>query len=196
MLVRFLFALLVLLPYEMLSHSHPVWLTFVVALAGFGLGHVMEAQLKRVKSQKSNQAVKVLLSVAVVGVAAVLLIQSSAADTEYYEHVNEVTTHPQKWEGKSLKVHGFVEPGSIDEHIEGDHAVRTFVLEYKGQRLLVKHSGPKPDTFRDLAEVVAEGTLVKKDDGSYILQSTNLMAKCPSKYQQDKRSALPRSAAR
>ena len=133
-------------------------------------------------------ATKVLLSVAVVGGGGGMLIYSSMAEAEYYKHVDEVTIEPDRWEDKSLKVHGFVEAGSIDEQIVDQATVRTFVLEYQGERIRVHHKGPKPDTFRDTSEVVAQGRLVKEESGEYVLHATELMAKCPSKYEENKRS--------
>ena len=132
-------------------------------------------------------ATKVLLSVAVVAGGGGMLIYSSLAEADYYKHVDEVTLAPDKWVDKSLKVHGFVEAGSIDEKIVGQATVRNFVLEYKGERIRVRHKGPKPDTFRDLAEVVAKGTLLSDADGP-VLEASELMAKCPSKYEAEKRS--------
>jgi cytochrome c-type biogenesis protein CcmE len=90
---------------------------------------------------------------------------------------------------KNLKVHGFVEAGSIDENIVGQTTVRTFVLEYKGERIHVRHKGPKPDTFRDLAEVVAQGKLVAGPSGP-VLEASELMAKCPSKYEAERRGRV------
>ena len=90
-----------------------------------------------------------------------MLIYSSMAEADYYKHVDEVTAEPDHWVDKHLKIHGFVEPGSIDEKIVGESTVRTFVLEYKGERIHVTHKGPKPDTFRDLAEVVGTRTYGK-----------------------------------
>ncbi|HWM86892.1 MAG TPA: cytochrome c maturation protein CcmE [Kofleriaceae bacterium] len=133
---------------------------------------------------------KVLLSVAVVGGGAGMLIYSSLAEAEYYKHVDEVTLEPQRYVDKSLKVHGFVEPGSIDEQIVGQSTVRTFTLEFKGERIRVRHKGPKPDTFRDLAEVVAQGKLLAEADGP-VLEASELMAKCPSKYEEQKRTRAP-----
>jgi cytochrome c-type biogenesis protein CcmE len=138
-------------------------------------------------------ATKVLLSVAVVGGGAGVLVYSSMAEADYYKHVDEVTLAPDRWVDKNLKVHGFVEAGSIEEKIEGQATVRTFVLEHKGERIHVLHKGPKPDTFRDLAEVVALGKLVKKD-GAIVLEATELMAKCPSKYEADRKRVGPAGA--
>ena len=48
--------------------------------------------------------------------------------------------------------------------------------------LLVRNKGPKPDSFRDRSEVVAEGKMID-ENGAPVLVATSLMAKCPSKYQ-------------
>jgi cytochrome c-type biogenesis protein CcmE len=135
-------------------------------------------------------ATKVLLSVAVIAGGGGMLIYSSMAEADYYKHVDEVTAEPDHWVDKHLKIHGFVEPGSIDEKIIGESTVRTFVLEYKGERIHVTHKGPKPDTFRDLAEVVAKGKLLQTKDGP-VLEASELMAKCPSKYEAERRDKKP-----
>ena len=56
------------------------------------------------------------------------------------------------------------------------------VLEHKGKRIKVRNKGPKPDSFKDKSEVVAEGRIVE-ENGEPVLVATNLMAKCPSKYE-------------
>jgi len=134
-----------------------------------------------------NRTLKILLSISIIGAAAGVLFYSSMSEAEYYKHVDEVLQNPERFEGKSLKVHGFVEAGSIKEEIRDQNIHRTFILGFEGKRILVSHSGPKPDTFRDLSEVVARGTLVKID-GAYQLEAEELMAKCPSKYQENQRS--------
>lgn len=131
-------------------------------------------------------ATKVLLSVAIIGGGAGMLIYSSLAEADYYKHVDEVVLAPDRWVDKSLKVHGFVEPGSIHERIVGQSTVRDFILHYEGERIRVQHKGPKPDTFRDAAEVVATGTLLAQADGLQ-LQASELSAKCPSKYEEERR---------
>jgi cytochrome c-type biogenesis protein CcmE len=134
-----------------------------------------------------NRTLKILLSLSIIGAAAGVLFYSSMSEAEYYKHVHEVLKDPQRFEGTSLKVHGFVEAGSIVEEIRDQNIHRSFILEYEGQRIRVHHSGPKPDTFRDLSEVVARGTLVNMD-GEFQLEAVELMAKCPSKYEENKRS--------
>ena len=101
------------------------------------------------------------------------------------------------WEGKELKLHGNVEAGSIVEKIVDQEQHRTFLLTHGGKKFRVFSSGPKPDTFKDAAEVVATGHIVKASDEKaladrlgvhmesdldYVLDASELMAKCPSKY--------------
>lgn len=130
--------------------------------------------------------VKIIVTALAVAGAGGLVLYSSMSDAEYYKHADEVLAHPTQWEGKTMRVHGHVEPGSINEEIVGKQTRRTFILESKGTRLLVRNEGPKPDTFRDEAEVVAKGKLLK-ENGTYVFEATELMAKCPSKYKQNRR---------
>jgi cytochrome c-type biogenesis protein CcmE len=138
--------------------------------------------------RRSNSKGKlVLVSVAVACVAIGTLVFSSFADAEFFKHVDEVTKSPDGWVDKNFKLHGYVEPGSIKESIVGQKTQRSFVLESQGQRMLVRSEGPKPDTFKDLAEVVATGRLTKEGD-AYVFVASDLSAKCPSKYTEEQRS--------
>jgi cytochrome c-type biogenesis protein CcmE len=137
----------------------------------------------------SSRAIKILLTVVIVGGGVgVLLYSSLEADVSYYKHVEEVMASPDDWAQKPLQVHGFVEPGSIDKRIEGQQQKTDFVLESKGKRLHVSTTAPTPDTFKDNAEVVATGKLLQRDGGEYYLQATELTAKCPSKYEENRRT--------
>jgi cytochrome c-type biogenesis protein CcmE len=148
-----------------------------------------------------SRTIKVLITVAVILGGAGMLIYSSMADAELYKYVHEITEQPEEWAGKSIRVHGYVEAGSIHEEIVGQQTRRSFILESPcpsgskqiegctpGQvkRLRVENAGPKPDTFKELAEVVAKGRL-EKVDGEYVFQASELMAKCPSKYEENQR---------
>ncbi len=136
------------------------------------------------------------------------LVYSSVGHAQHYKMVDElVVDHLDKWNDKELKVHGYVEAGSIVESIIDQVQHRTFVLQKNGKKIRVFNEGPKPDTFKDQSEVVATGRLVKASDlqelavqmckkptiGSgcpiradaeqmWVVESSDLMAKCPSKY--------------
>ena len=136
------------------------------------------------------------------------LLYSSSEAAQHYEMVdNLVAQGLDGYKDKHLKVHGFVEAGSIVEAIINQEQKRTFVLQKNGKKIRVFSTGPVPDTFKDQSEVVASGKLLKSGDTQkladeicaktkvgagcpirtdaeqvYVVESTELMAKCPSKY--------------
>jgi cytochrome c-type biogenesis protein CcmE len=141
---------------------------------------VQEKPARRADSM--NTTVKVLLSVVViVGVVAFMRF-SARGHTGDYKMVDELVASHGPYIGKPMKVHGYVEPGSIVEEVVDQEMIRTFVLEYRGKRIVVRNKGPKPDSFKDRSEVVAEGKIVE-ENGEPVMIADNLMAKCPSKYQ-------------
>ena len=136
---------------------------------------------------------------AVVAVGGVgFLVKSSVSSAQHYKMVDDLLASDlTSWKGKELKVHGWVESGSIHESIVNQETHRTFLLQREGKKIRVFNSGPKPDTFKDQSEVVATGHLVPaaqmkslaeslgvslESDIPYVVDSTELMAKCPSKY--------------
>lgn len=131
-----------------------------------------------------NRNIKRLLAAFVVVGGAGLLIYSSIASAEYYKKVDELMTEPDKFLGKTLRVHGWVELGSVDEKIVEQQIKRSFWLEANGARILVHHHGPVPDSFDQDggSEVVAKGKLAK-ENGEWVFHADDLMAKCPSKYE-------------
>jgi len=141
---------------------------------------------------------KIVLT-AVVAVGGVgFLVKSSVSSAQHYKMVDDLLASDlTSWTGKELKVHGWVESGSIHESIVNQETHRTFLLQREGKKIRVFNSGPKPDTFKDQSEVVATGHLVPaaqmksvaeslgvalESDLPYVVDSTELMAKCPSKY--------------
>jgi len=115
-----------------------------------------------------------------VGGVAYLFASSAGEAFEYYKHVDEVVPEAARWQKKPLQLHGFVVPGSIKKRFDRDNGR----LEYKfdvtncGQQIEAMYAGTVPDTFKDGAEVVVKGSI----DGE-AFHSTEIMAKCPSKYQ-------------
>jgi cytochrome c-type biogenesis protein CcmE len=131
---------------------------------------------------------------------------------QHYKHVDELVTDGfDQWTDKELKIQGQVVPGSLVEGVLDHETQRTFVIDKSGKKMRVFSKGPTPDAFNDKAEVVATGRLVKAADlqtladqlckgtpskaGSlascpvrvdaeqtYVVQATELSAKCPSKY--------------
>lgn len=129
-----------------------------------------------------STTVKVLLSIAVLALVVGFFRYTARGHTSHYKMVDEVMVAWDSWVSKPLKVHGYVEPGSIDEKVIDQEMVRTFVLEHGGKRIKVRNKGPKPDSFKDKSEVVAEGKIIE-ENGEPVLVAESLMAKCPSKYE-------------
>ena len=148
--------------------------------------------------QNSTIAKVALSAVVIVGVTA-FLARSTASATEHYRMVDQLMAEGDlgKWKDKKMKVHGLVVAGTIKEKIVNQETVRTFVLQKEGKEIRVFSKGPKPDTFKDQSDVVATGLIVPSAsmaalakaldtqiaaDMPYVVDASELMAKCPSKY--------------
>ncbi len=132
-----------------------------------------------------NKSTLIKLLITVVGALGALgfLIYSSRADASRYAMIDALMAAPDKWLDGDMKIHGWVEPGTIKPYTEDGVTKRTFVLAKGGKRVMVRFNGAPPDTFEDQSEVVASGRLAKLADGSFEFTATELMAKCPSKYE-------------
>jgi cytochrome c-type biogenesis protein CcmE len=143
---------------------------------------------------------KILLTVMVVIGGASFLVYSAMKSTRHYRMVDELLAEDlTEWDGKTVQVHGLVQAGSIVEQANGDKRDVSFVLQKNGKRIRVFFEGLTPDTFNDTAEVVATGRLVAVSDptitkmagalhvpfveGKYVVDSHEMSAKCPSKYE-------------
>ncbi|MGB8259990.1 MAG: cytochrome c maturation protein CcmE, partial [Terracidiphilus sp.] len=112
----------------------------------------------------------------------------------YYVTIAELGKMGDKAYHSNLRVEGFVQPGSIEQ--SGTHV--TFVMDEfeshsakagTGGVLKVTYQGsePPPDTFKDDAQALAEGTYGR--DG--VFHATTLQAKCASKYAPAQPGAQP-----
>jgi cytochrome c-type biogenesis protein CcmE len=148
--------------------------------------------------QKSTLA-KLVLTAAVVVAGVAFFAKTASTSTQEYKMVDQLLqTDLSQWQGKELKVHGWVVAGTIKEKVVNQETIRTFVAHKDGKKLRVFHRGPKPDTFKDQSEVVSTGRIVPaaemaemarsldiriESDMPYVVNATELMAKCPSKYE-------------
>lgn len=143
--------------------------------------------------------IKLALTVAVVAGGVFFFARSTQGSTQHYKMVDELmATDLSSWKDKEIKVHGWVVAGTIKERVVNQETMRTFVMHNDGKKIRVFSKGPKPDTFKDQSEVVATGRIVTahqmddmakgldmriEDDMPYVVEATELMAKCPSKYE-------------
>jgi cytochrome c-type biogenesis protein CcmE len=127
----------------------------------------------------THRNIKIAATVAVLVTAFVgLMYMTLREGTEYYKHVDEVMTTPERWEGKRLQLHGFVVPGSI--YVKQSTLEYKFRVQNKGHVVDATYKGVVPDTFKDDSEVVLKGQLTPQ---GFHTESNGIMAKCPSKYE-------------
>jgi cytochrome c-type biogenesis protein CcmE len=121
----------------------------------------------------------------IVGTVAWLAFTGYAANKSYYVTIAELGGMGDKAYHNQLRVEGFVVPGSIEQ----DGTNVNFVLnEFEshspkatsGHLLKVAYKGsePPPDTFKDDAQALAQGSYGR--DG--VFHASVLQAKCASKY--------------
>jgi cytochrome c-type biogenesis protein CcmE len=149
---------------------------------------VLQARIvKRVKTMKKSQkTLQVGIATAIIlGTIGWLAFSGYGANKSYYVTIAELGKMGDKAYHSNLRVEGFVKPGSIEQN--GTHV--TFVLnEFEshspnaatGRLITVNYKGtePPPDTFKDDAMALAEGTYGR--DG--VFHANTLQAKCASKY--------------
>jgi cytochrome c-type biogenesis protein CcmE len=139
------------------------------------------------KKPKRNLGLLAGLLVMVAGILA--LVFTSGKDAAVYSvGVDQLMKEPARYDQRSIRVKGMLVKGTLarrDEPCE-----YRFKLTERGTELAVHHpSCVVPDTFKDMpgmdVEVQAEGKLA--DDGKTFV-STNIVAKCPSKYEMKQKS--------
>ena len=94
----------------------------------------------------------------------------------YFMTVDEFFEQVDQLEGKGTRVNGDIVPGSI--HWDAQNILLTFQLTNGTKVLNVRHNGVAPDTFSEGLPVVVEG---KYENGTF--NATQIMTKCPSKYE-------------
>jgi cytochrome c-type biogenesis protein CcmE len=136
--------------------------------------------------KKSSNSLRIGIAVAVIlGTIGWLAFTGYGSSKSYYVTIAELHGMGEKAYKSNLRVEGFVVPGSIEQ--SGPHV--TFLLnEFESHspkagagrqlKIVYKGSEPPPDTFKDDAQALAEGTIGR--DG--VFHANALQAKCASKY--------------
>ncbi len=116
-----------------------------------------------------------IIIVIAIGFLGYMGFQSSAT---YYYTVSELTEQGNSIYGEQVRVNGQVVPGSVEQE-PGGFTLRFTIVDIEGEESLpVVFQGVAPDSFKEDAEVIAEGQL--NPDG--VFQANTILAKCPSKY--------------
>jgi len=149
------------------------------------------------KNQRKTLQIGIAAAI-IVGTIVWLAYTGYGANKSYYVTIAELGNMGKKAYTTNLRVEGFVKPGSIEQ--DGPHV--TFVLDEfeshspkaaTGRVLTVSYKGaePPPDTFKNDAQALAEGTYGR--DG--VFHATVLQAKCASKYAPQQPGATPQAPA-
>jgi len=134
----------------------------------------------------THRYIKIGVTVAVLASAFGFMMWSTLRDgAEYYKHVDEFVAQQSELQGKSLRLEGYVVPGSRMQ--------KPNTMEYRfklqnnptrsadpGQVVEISYTGSVPDTFKDEAQVVLPGKMTS--DG-FRPNPNGMIAKCPSKYE-------------
>jgi cytochrome c-type biogenesis protein CcmE len=116
----------------------------------------------------------------IIGAVAYLMFTGISGSMVYYYSVPELLANSDRLAGKGIRVSGHVSPGSIERE-PGNTRIHFTVFEPASrQTVAVVYQGIVPDTFKDNAEVVVEGTYQEQEQRFH---ATTLLAKCPSKYE-------------
>lgn len=108
---------------------------------------------------------------------------------QYFQNLEEFHATGPAMVGRTARVHGYVAAESIERDVEGKQVL--FAVQNDpphsggpiGETLSVLYGSLEtPDLFKDGAEVVVEGQLVMAG-GAAVFEATNVMAKCPSKFE-------------
>jgi cytochrome c-type biogenesis protein CcmE len=134
----------------------------------------------------SHKAARLAITAAVLAIAfGTLLYVSLGNNLQYYKFVDEVMTQPAAWEGKPIRIHGYVVPGSIGRK-PGSREYR-FDVQRNGKVVRAYFTGTPPDGFKNDSEVVLTGVLTERGSGASAEQAfvtEHMEAKCPSKYEE------------
>jgi cytochrome c-type biogenesis protein CcmE len=147
----------------------------------------------------TGQTTKIVLSVLVIlGAGGYLLADTlDNPDTLTYFHgADVVIMKPTEFLGQRIRMGGHVEkdsimqkPGTLEYQFEVKPVDKPGMLKHPealGKTITVRYTGVVPDTFKDDAEVIVTGKL---QPGGELFIGSELLAKCPSKYEAEEKNA-------
>ena len=148
---------------------------------------------------------KLIIGVVIIIAAVVYLIASSTlSQSQYFLTVEELQSNQAEYVGKNVRMSGVVlgdtiayDPQTLEltfqvAQIPGDHRVieqmggMSVVLAQAAQdptlpKMTIHYVGPRPDLLKDEAQAIITGSL----DENGVFQASELLLKCPSKYQSE-----------
>jgi cytochrome c-type biogenesis protein CcmE len=129
--------------------------------------------------KKRSQKGRWIGGAVIIGVVALVAstVHTGSGAFTYSKYVDEVLAEPQRYLGTELRVEGVVEAGSIVNTAGSNHY--SFRVERNHRSMPVDYTGMVPDTFREGIGVTVRGRLAQ----SGTFTATEVVAKCPSKYE-------------
>jgi cytochrome c-type biogenesis protein CcmE len=139
---------------------------------------------KHTQSATKKQLIKAIVTVLVVAGAITWLTASSFEESMiYYKTVEEALNARAQFEKSPVRINGLLVSDSIQQKPGTDQF--KFKLKKNASVIDVEYSGILPDTMREGKELVVEGTLIPGKDA---LNATEILTKCPSKYEKEAQS--------
>ena len=116
----------------------------------------------------------------IIGAISYLMFSGISGSMVYYYTVSEALELAPELSSKGIRVSGYVSAGSIAKDSSRSRVEFLVFEKESDQTLPVVYEGIIPDTFKDYAEVVVEGSY-RPEEGTF--HANVLLAKCPSKYE-------------
>ncbi len=126
---------------------------------------------------------KLIIAGVIAGGALLIALSKPGDGVLEYVYVDHLMQNTAKFEDRVFKVHGTVVEGSVKQKI-GEAGDYTFEITRNGEKLAVHYTNMVPDTFAEGGEVVLTGKL----GASGVFESTEMAAKCPSKYEEQEQA--------
>jgi len=119
--------------------------------------------------------------VLILGAILFATVMSYQSNTVYYLTLQEFNAQKAKYDGQVVRINGPLDQSSIK--IDQKNLILNFNLKEGNFVQPVEYRGVIPDTMMNGESVVAEGKL----DAQGVFQASNILVKCPSKYEETKK---------
>jgi cytochrome c-type biogenesis protein CcmE len=145
---------------------------------------VAPARLERPKPKRN---LALLIGCLVIAIGVVALAMSFQEAAVYAKTVDQLMSDKARLAGRPVRVEGQLVKGSL-VHQEQPCEYR-FRMQNAGAEVPVRYANcVVPDTFRDVPGMDVKVTVEGKLGSDGLLEATQVMAKCPSKYEMKERS--------
>ena len=120
---------------------------------------------------------KLIIGSGIILLVVIYLFWSGIKDSSsYFLELDQFFQQQKELVGKGVRINGQLIKESINW--DAENLILTFQMTDGKDTLNVRHKGVAPDTFEEAPSVVVEG---KYENG--IFNATQIMTKCPSKYE-------------